>query len=247
MARLKISIVSHGQGALLEPLLIDLARLQTLQSESEIVVTLNIPEAEPSVRLDGAIPLRIIRNSRPKGFGANHNAAFRNGDSDYFCVLNPDIRLPTDPFPALMQALSDARVGVAAPQIVSPAGALEDSARAFPTPAAILGKALGRSTAAHTPGPHPDWVAGMFMLFRSPVFAGLDGFDERYFLYYEDVDLCARLRLEGYEVALCPQASAIHAARRTSHRNARYMARHLASMARFFLSPAFRGVRALDR
>lgn len=245
MARLKISIVSHGQGALLEPLLIDLARLQTPQSE--IVVTLNIPEAEPPAHLAGPVPVRIIRNSRPQGFGANHNAAFRNGDSEYFCVLNPDIRLPADPFPALMQALSDPRVGVAAPQIISPAGSLEDSARAFPTPAAILGKALGRSSAAHTPGAHPDWVAGMFMLFRSPVFESLGGFDERYFLYYEDVDLCARLRLEGYEVTLCPQASAIHAARRTSHRNARYMARHLTSMGRFFLSPAFRRVRALDR
>ena len=52
---------------------------------------------------------------------------------------------------------------------------------------------------------HPDWVAGMFMLFRRETFAAVGGFDERYFLYYEDVDLCTRLALAGKRVVYCPR------------------------------------------
>ena len=82
----------------------------------------------------------------------------------------------------------------------------------------------------------PDWVAGMFMLFRAPVFGELHGFDERYFLYYEDVDLCRRLRSRSYEVRLLPTISVVHDARRESHRSLRHMRWHLASILRFILS-----------
>ena len=73
----------------------------------------------------------------------------------------------------------------------------------------------------------------MFMVFRTGVFKELGGFDERYFLYYEDVDLCLRLRHAGYEVILLPQVSAIHDARRQSHRNLRYLVIHASSLLRF--------------
>jgi hypothetical protein len=79
----------------------------------------------------------------------------------------------------------------------------------------------------------PDWVAGMFMLFRREVFAEMSGFDERYFLYYEDVDLCRRLRRRGYDVRLVPTVTAVHDARRESRRSLRHLRWHLASMARF--------------
>jgi GT2 family glycosyltransferase len=76
----------------------------------------------------------------------------------------------------------------------------------------------------------------MFMLFRAETLRSMGGFDERYFLYYEDVDLCARLREAGYEVAVCTEASAIHAARRESRRNLRFAKWHLRSALRFFTS-----------
>ena len=72
------------------------------------------------------------------------------------------------------------------------------------------------------------------MLFPRTVFEQLGGFDETYFLYYEDVDLCARLRKLGYRVGYCADVSVVHDARRASHRNLSYLRRHLASMARFF-------------
>jgi hypothetical protein len=83
----------------------------------------------------------------------------------------------------------------------------------------------------------------MFMLFPARVYAAVGGFDERYFLYYEDVDLCCRLRLAGHEVFLAPEAVAVHDGRRDSHRRPGYFLRHLQSMARFFLSPSYLGCR----
>ena len=81
---------------------------------------------------------------------------------------------------------------------------------------------------------HPEWVAGMFMLFRSQDFARLGGFDEAFFLYYEDVDICVRAWKQGMKIVACPQVSVVHDARRDSHRSARHIRWHLASMVRYF-------------
>ncbi|MEO8159499.1 MAG: glycosyltransferase, partial [Betaproteobacteria bacterium] len=181
-----------------------------------------------------------IRNASPTGFGANHNAAFTECANAYFCVLNPDVRLDGNPFPALVAELAAANVGVAAPKIMSPTGAIEDSARRFPTSGFLVRKLFGQTSGLdYEIGQatiSPDWVAGMFMLFRAPVFAELHGFDERYFLYYEDVDLCRRLRKHGYDVRLVPSVRVVHDARRDSHRSLRHLRWHLASLLRFLFS-----------
>lgn len=76
--------------------------------------------------------------------------------------------------------------------------------------------------------------AGIFMLFSAKDFRAVDGFDEKYFLYYEDVDICARLWKAGRHVLACPKALVIHEARRTSRKNFHYMQWHMMSMARYF-------------
>jgi GT2 family glycosyltransferase len=76
----------------------------------------------------------------------------------------------------------------------------------------------------------------MFMLFRSAAFRKVGGFDERYFLYYEDVDLCARLRRAGYDIRVEAAVRVVHDARRDSRRSVRYMAWHLSSILRYFLT-----------
>lgn len=143
----------------------------------------------------------------------------------------------------LVARLQDGSIGVVAPRVVNPAGLQEDSARHFPSPLSIGLKALrlgnGRPYLLGTEVLEPDWTAGMFMLLRTTVFAEVGGFDTRYFLYYEDVDLCARLRLSGYRVVVTPEATVVHAAQRSSHRRVRYLVWHLRSMLRFFCSPVY--------
>jgi N-acetylglucosaminyl-diphospho-decaprenol L-rhamnosyltransferase len=73
----------------------------------------------------------------------------------------------------------------------------------------------------------------MFMLFRSDAFRQVGGFDERYFLYYEDVDICRRLRAGGHGIVFEPRAEVIHDARRASRRRLRQALHHLRSAIRF--------------
>ncbi len=230
-----VSIVSHGQAALVAGLLGDLAALG--RKDLRVLLTLNIPEEPPA---DHGLGIELIRNDTRKGFGANHNQALRRSQDEYFCILNPDVRLPGDPFPALLAALGGERVGLAAPRVVAASGTTENSARHFPTLASLAAKALGAAPALdyaeRTEPFSPDWVAGMFMLAKRAAFESVGGFDERYFLYYEDVDLCRRMRLKGWDIRVAPSATVVHEARRTSHRNPRYLLWHLRSILRFVMT-----------
>lgn len=237
--KLTLSVVSHGHGALIAALLGDIGRY--VSTPLRVELTLNRPDPEESwAKHHYPFEIETIRNASPKGFGANHNAALGRARTDMFCVLNPDIRLTSDPFPTLATQLSDHGTGVVAPLVVGPNLSPEDHARDFPSIFSLTAKAMGSRHA--TPPPHgetvyhPDWVAGMFMMFKCETLRSVGGFDERYFLYYEDVDLCARLRERGLQVAVCPAASVIHAARRESRRNLQFAFWHLRSALRFLAS-----------
>ena len=227
-----VSIVSHRHGAMVDRLV---SQLRECPEVRQIILTFNIPESS-RIKADDLVSL--IENSSPKGFGANHNAAFAACRERFYCVLNPDIELSGNPFPTLLQCLKDHQVALVAPLILAPGGAVEDNARYFPTLWSLLQKAFGGRDGRYAidsgrPIVFPDWVAGMFMLFRSASFEQLGGFDERYFLYYEDVDICRRIGQAGMQVGLCPSVSAIHDARRDSHRSLPHLRWHLASMARY--------------
>ena len=228
-----VSVVSHGQNRLVNQLLGDLARLQP--ANLDIIVTENIRDSEP-LNANG-LRIDVVANATPKGFGANHNAAFERCTAPRFCVVNPDIRVTEDPFRALLSALDDKHVAVAGPQVRHPDGSIEDSARRFPTVVRLLRKLLPAREGPDYPvdqGPlEVDWVAGMFMGFRSDAFRAVSGFDERYFLYYEDVDICRRLKTAGYKTVYEPGVSVVHDARRASRRDLRLMRIHAASALRY--------------
>ena len=234
MSEVSLSVVSHRQARLVNELLGDIGHYSP---NLDVLVTCNVPE-QASIYGEGVGHLRRFDNAHAQGFGANHNAAFQNCESPYFCVANPDVRLINDPFPELLAYMDDPKVGMVAPRVIGPAGNTEDSARYFPTPARLVAKILNLDEGCYpVTGVDPmavDWVAGMFMLFRAEAFKDIGGFDDHFFLYYEDVDICARLWNAGWKVMLHPGVSVVHAAQRTSRRNPRYMAWHLSSMARYF-------------
>lgn len=234
------------QANLLKALLADLDK-HCKTCPLEVLLTLNLPETLLFAADGFSFPVRVIRNPAPLGFAANHNQAFVQAAGQYYCVMNPDIRFDRDPFPALLSCLQNPFIAVAAPVVLGESGAVEDSARRFPTPLKILCKVFGRCKGGdYVPKDEtifPDWVGGMFMLIPSGVFREIGGFDTGFFLYYEDVDLCARLTLRGYRVALCHEVSVVHHARRSSHTNLRYLWWHVASVLRFFFSPVYRQLR----
>lgn len=221
-SRLVFSIVSHGQGDLVQLLLDDLSALDFSGFESvQILLTLNVPEGELFLS-ECPIELFVIRNLRPLGYGANHNQAFASVESDFFIVLNPDIRI-SESFASYILACVGVEWGCMAPLVLSPQGQVEDSPRRYPTISRISRRVflnsrspdylLDRSNACVS----VDWIAGMFLIFRSEVFRNLGGFDHRYFMYLEDADICKRANDGGYIVVVNTAFSVIHDARRSSH------------------------------
>lgn len=234
--RICISVVSHGQGALVGRLLEDLEHCGL--PKLEVVLTINIPEDESFVG-SRPYPIKVIRNEQPKGFGANHNSASKVTDAPLFAVVNPDVRVkPQDWEPFLSRLASDARVAACAPKVVNPQGDIEDHARSFPTLTSLLARKLGRHKeslrySADAPF-EPDWVAGMFVVFKASAFRRVGGFDSRrFFMYFEDVDICRRLRAEGWTIRVNPAVTVIHDARRASRRDLRHLKWHLSSAFRY--------------
>ena len=234
---ISISVVSHGQAELVAQLLADIARFPA-PLDAEVLLTLNIPEPLPFAAEGFLWPVTVVRNAAPKGFGANHNAAFRRAKGAWFCVMNPDIRLTENPFPILLEEISRLPAAVIGPMVATPRGEIEDSVRRFPTLSSLAAKLLGRSDSCYTfvEGESTfaaDWLAGMFMLFHTEDFCTVGGFDEGFFMYYEDVNICARLWKLDRQVLACPKAQVIHDARRASHRDLRHMRWHITSMLRY--------------
>jgi len=229
-----VSIVSHGSGRLLPALLSDLRR--TLPPGAEVLLTFNVPEDESFLGAFGDLPLRILRNDAPKGFGANHNQAFAASRGSYFVIVNPDVRLAQSPFYALKLSLGDASVGACAPSVLSPQGTVEDSVRHYPTVMSLAKRVfLGRREVDYRGEKivPVDWAAGMFVMFRREAFDAVCGFDERYFMYFEDADICRRLWRRGLKVLYVPLVTVVHDARRHSHRNPQHLRWHLRSALRF--------------
>ena len=227
-----VSIVSHGQWGMVRPL-IDELHAYCRSSVARIVVTLNIPEdAQRSAAWD--LPIEFIRNPSPRGFGANHNQAFALCATPWFLVLNPDIRLSCD---VLSQMLSEAHscAGLLTPRIQEPGKPGPEPYRGLLTPAELF----LRRRKGHRPPAVPAWVAGMFMLVRTAAFKQVEGFDERYFMYCEDVDLCARLRLSGWDLQPIERLTVTHEAQRASNSAITPLRWHLASLVRLWTSPAF--------
>lgn len=178
--------------------------------------------------------VRVIPSARNDGFGAGVNRAAREArQASRLLVLNPDTVLESpilDTLESLFASHPD--VGVVGPLVRESDGTIQASARRFPGWSTVFG---GRSTwltrlRPDNPlsarnlltGPHvrepieADWVSGACMLIRREAFDAVGGFDERFFLYWEDADLCRRLRDAGWRTMYHPGAAVSHAAGRAS-------------------------------
>jgi len=238
MKNITVSIVSHNHGVFVLNLLEQLSQFS--QYLSKVIVTYNVLES-PRVKMQGyPFEVCIIDNEKPKGFGANHNQAFELCSTEYFCVMNPDIFLDSDPFLKLLSCHVDRNVSISAPTVLNVKGLKENSARKFPTFFSLAGKVLGiyndiYKVSSNESIVNPDWLAGMFLLIRSDVYSSLLGFDESFFLYYEDVDFCTRAWKNGFNVALCTNVFIKHDARRDSHKNIKFLKWHVVSAIRYLV------------
>ncbi|MCO4888763.1 glycosyltransferase [Cupriavidus sp. WGtm5] len=236
--KIAISIVSHGQSRLVEPLLAQLRELST-RVDLDVIVTENLPGDPIHVASNSRFRVRKICNPEPKGFGANHNAAFALCETEWFVVMNPDLRLTETGLTALMTCLKE-RPGVAGPRVVTKEGRIEDSARRVP---GVLRLASRWYRRRFEPEYNPsvalqgvDWLAGMCLAFDRRTFEEVGGFDDRFHLYCEDVDICLRVHLLGGSVTWVQSSVVVHDAQRTSHRKWRYLLWHVSSLGKLLTS-----------
>ncbi len=237
-----ISVVSHDQAPLIRELFASLEESGAAQRISVVLTVNNFERDLVAHPLGVSFPVHVITNRYQKGFGANHNAAFAFCRSAFFCVINPDIIFKHDPFPPLLALLNDSAIGAVTPTLINSDFEPQDNARQFPTPIRIIKRFIGaekRQTNNNDSLLFPDWIAGMFMLFRASVYRDIRGFDEFYFMYCEDADICIRMKRAGFKVALAGHITAIHNARRTSHRKVQHLRWHVSSLLRFFFYHPF--------
>lgn len=229
-----VSIVSHGQLDMILPLLEQLSQFSAPLLE-QVILTHNLPEPDLLAGRRFGFELQRIHNSAPLGFGANNNQAFKHCQSEWFLVLNPDIRFDGDVLgPLIGQAA--ARAGLMAPRILEPGKTEPEQHRRIITPLEIL----TRRRPGYPIPEAPDWIPGLFMLFRSEAFREIGGFDERrYFMYGEDFDICARLQLAGWQLQIGEQLRVRHEAQRASRTSWRHLYWHVTSLLKLWGSGPF--------
>jgi N-acetylglucosaminyl-diphospho-decaprenol L-rhamnosyltransferase len=181
---------------------------------------------DEATRLTATLPLAIIRNRDNIGFAAACNQGAAGSTADFLLFLNPDTRLTPGSLAAPAQFLSDRAnetTGIVGIQLVDSDGIVARSCARRPRPLAMIGQSLGldRLVPSVFP-PHflTDWdhrqtrsvdqVMGAFCFIRRPLFQALGGFDERFFVYYEDVDLAVRAQAHGRQSVYLATAQAYH-------------------------------------
>ncbi|MET7245479.1 glycosyltransferase family 2 protein [Methylobacterium sp. EM32] len=205
---LDVVIVNWNGGALLRACLASLAAAEGQLGDALPLRVVVVDNASRDGSLAGLPPLRhgpaVIANPDNQGFGRACNAGAARGRAPAILFLNPDARVTaaslTGAYAALM---ADPDTGIVGAQLLDEAGIVQRSCARRPTTRSLIGQALlldrVRLVPTHfmTEWDHAedravDQVMGAFLMTRRPLFEDLGGFDERFFVYYEDVDLCAR-------------------------------------------------------
>ncbi len=221
-----VIVVSYNTSDLLKACLRSVAEAEN-KCEIEIVVVDNA-SADDSVAMvrDDFPQVKLIASDVNLGFAAANNLAYAETDGDFVFLLNPDARLKDGSLDAMIEFMNDnPRCGIAGGLIRNPDGGLEPSARRFP---GVMNKFLimtglsdrfpesrifGRADYKFFEHDRPlqvDWVPGTFTALRRTMLDEIGFFDNRFFMYFEETDLCLRARRNGWQAYFVPFAEIVH-------------------------------------
>ncbi len=173
--------------------------------------------------------IKLVIQKKNIGFSAAVNKAIKiSRKTEYLILINPDCE-PKNNFIERCISFMDQNpdVGILGPKILDPDGCIQGSARSFPTPlTAIFGRkspltklfpnnrvSCRNILTNNSDGRSPmqvDWVSGACMIIRRKCLETVGGFDERFFLYWEDTDICKRFKDAGWKVVYYPPAEVVH-------------------------------------
>jgi GT2 family glycosyltransferase len=259
---LVVSIVHHDTPSLLERCLDGLKR-EGSRLRVKIAVVDNASRqglgSLPAVHPD----VDFIFNAKNVGFGRANNQVFRRWEARAYLVTNPDVRAAPGSLSLLMEEMrARPQAGALGVKLRYPDGRPQSSCRRYPTLRSVLLRGLlPESRAARFEAirrylmrdadlekARPvDWVMGSCLLLRAEALRRVAGFDEEFFMYYEDIDICYRLRRAGWSVEYLPHLEWVHDYRRQSARPGEWKLRaaHFYSALRFLAKHAWdRGVYA---
>jgi N-acetylglucosaminyl-diphospho-decaprenol L-rhamnosyltransferase len=223
---LDVVIVNWNTGRHLRECLLSMAAAQRSAFELRSVVVVDNASSDDS--LDGVrdipLPLHVVRNGENRGFAAACNQGASVGHADLVLFLNPDTRLFEQTLDLTVGFMTDsdgAEVGICGGRMFGDAGTPAFSCARFPTFTMFLARMTGlarvfpsleqRLPAEATSESGPvDQVIGAYFMVRRPLFEALGGFDERFFVYFEEVDLSLRARQIGWASYFLASARVYH-------------------------------------
>ncbi|HEV7662987.1 MAG TPA: glycosyltransferase family 2 protein [Chloroflexota bacterium] len=228
MTDLSVSIVSYRTPALLRQCLSALDEERLLAHLDLQVTVVDNASGDGSAELVATeFPwVRLVRNARNVGFGAAHNQAIREAFGRYVLVLNSDARPLSGALRELVAFLDDhPDTALAGPQLRYPDGRVQPSRRRFPTLATLflestqLQRVVPRNRVlqkyyvqdrSDDESQEVDWLVGACLCVRADALAQVGLFDERFFMYSEELDWCRRFRAAGWKIAYVPRAKVVH-------------------------------------
>ncbi|ANB75645.1 glycosyl transferase family 2 [Paraburkholderia phytofirmans OLGA172] len=232
--RLNVIIVNYGTPELTQACVASLLELEVALPEDVVVVDNASPD-DSYARFRASLPagIRLLRAACNRGFGSGVNFGMAACRRDYVLVVNPDTRFTENRLSAVLELLDTrTEAGLVGLDLQYPDGRRQYSARRFYSWLDILGRrtALGRMAPFRARLAHhlmveawggdgafdAEWVMGTGFVVRREMYEALGGMDEAYFLYMEDVDLCARTWQAGYRVLCMPGVTLVHLHQRQS-------------------------------
>ena len=185
------------------------------------------------------------------GFGQGHNKVLTKieNESKYHLILNPDVGFEPDIFTSLIKMLEeDSDISMIAPKVLFPDRTFQNSCRRYPTIIELLARRnfflqlifkklikRGKYVDKNLSDPFfADYLTGCFQLFKTKDFVSLKGFDERYFLYMEDVDICRKIDETGKKKMYYPKEQIIHVLKKGSNKNIHLFFIHFKSAFKYF-------------
>jgi GT2 family glycosyltransferase len=216
--KLTIQIVNYNSRDHLQGCL---ASLESFLAKNKDVVELIIinNDADPIGYFFSSLPQaesepKIIEINENVGFGRAHNRGVKEARGKYILFLNPDTKILDRSLEKMLNVFEvDEKIGIAGPILVDGEGQFQKECWGFEkTPLSIIrSKLSSRATRANEEDIfEADWVSGGAMMIRKNIFSDLGGFDEKYFMYFEDVDLCLQARKKGWKIAVNPGARVHH-------------------------------------
>ncbi len=195
--------------------------------EMEVFVVDNNSHDDSAAMVQRCFPsVRLIANTVNLGFAAANNQAFRLTSGRYIILLNPDAYVKPSAIKNCIAFMEETpQCGLCGGKIISPEGRLEPSARRFPSALSKLLTLSGiRGKFPHSPllnyhefggfahdrPMEVDWVPGTFTIVRKAMLDAIGVFDERFYIYYEETDLCLRAKKAGWKIFFIPDASVMH-------------------------------------